>query len=84
MREFDDVLDRGLAALRDAGHQGELYVEERHVLRLAVKGDAPIMTGRMAMRTKFLLPEGDRDVIDKLELAGNFRLEQARFSNVNV
>lgn len=40
MREFDDMLDRGLAALRDAGHQGELYLEERHVLRLAVTDTA--------------------------------------------
>ena len=27
---------------------------------------------------------GDRDVIDKLELAGSFSLDQARFSNVNI
>jgi hypothetical protein len=30
------------------------------------------------------LPAGDEDVIDKLELDGTFRLEQARFTNVNV
>lgn len=41
MREFDELLDRGLAALRDAGgYQGEIYIEERHVLRLAVADTA--------------------------------------------
>ena len=30
------------------------------------------------------MPAGDRDVIDKLELAGSFSLDQARFSNVNI
>ena len=54
------------------------------VLKLAVKGAKPVMTGRMRLSTKFLLPAGDRDVIDKLELAGSFSLDQARFSNVNI
>lgn len=37
MRELDELLDRGLAALRrDGGRQGEIYIEDRHVLRLAV------------------------------------------------
>ena len=54
------------------------------VLKLAVKGAKPVMTGRMRLDTKFLLPAGDRDVIDKLELAGSFSLDQARFSNVNI
>ncbi len=54
------------------------------VLRLAVKATQPIMTGRMQLRAKLLLPAGDRDVIDKLDLAGTFRLDEARFTNVNV
>jgi hypothetical protein len=54
------------------------------VLKLAVKGAKPVMTGRMRLNTKFLLPAGDRDVIDKLELAGSFNLDQARLSNVNI
>ena len=36
------------------------------------------------MTTKFLLPAGDADVIDRLELDGRFSLNEARFSNVNV
>jgi len=54
------------------------------VLRLAVKSAAPLLTGRMAMHAKFMLPAGDRDVIEKLELSGDFRLDEARFSNVNI
>jgi hypothetical protein len=54
------------------------------VLRLAVKAAKPIMTGRMRLETKFLLPAGDQDVLDKLELTGAFSLNEARFSNINV
>ena len=54
------------------------------VLKLAVKATKPIMTGRMQLKAKILLPAGDRDVVDKLDLAGTFRLNEARFSNVNV
>lgn len=54
------------------------------VLKLGVESAKPLMTGRMRLKTTFLLPAGDRDVIDKLELAGHFSLDEARFSNVNV
>ena len=54
------------------------------LLKLAVKAAKPLMTGRVRLKTTFLLPAGDRDVIDKLELAGTFSLDEARFSNVNI
>ena len=54
------------------------------VLKLAVKATKPIMTGRMQLKARLLLPAGDRDVIDKLDLAGTFRLNEARFTNMNV
>jgi hypothetical protein len=54
------------------------------LLRLAVKAGKPLMTGQVQLTTKFLLPAGDADVIDKLELDGRFSLDEARFSNVNV
>ena len=54
------------------------------VLTLALKAAKPLMTGRVRLRTKFLLPAGDEDVIDKLELSGTFSLDQARFSNMNI
>jgi hypothetical protein len=54
------------------------------VLKLAVKTKESLMTGRMQLDTKFVLPAGDRDVIEKLELAGAFALAEARFTKVNV
>lgn len=54
------------------------------VLKLAVKSPKPLMTGRIRLNTKFDLPAGERDVADKLQLAGSFKLERAHFTNVNV
>lgn len=54
------------------------------VLSLAVKAAKAPMTGRMELTTTFLLPAGEQDVIDRLNLNGRFRLAQARFSNIDV
>jgi hypothetical protein len=54
------------------------------VLKLAVKSPDPVMTGRMRLKTKLLLPAGDEDVVDKLELSGTFRLDRARFTSVSI
>jgi hypothetical protein len=54
------------------------------VLKLAVKSPTPVMTGRMRLKTTLLLPAGDEDVVDKLELSGTFRLDRARFTNVSI
>ena len=54
------------------------------VLKLAVTATTPVMTGRMQLRTKLLLPAGDLHVIDRLDLAGTFKLNEARFTNVNI
>jgi len=54
------------------------------VLQLAVKATKAPMTGRMELTTTFLLPAGEQDVIDRLNLNGRFRLAQARFSNIDV
>lgn len=54
------------------------------VLQLAVKAAKPPLTGRMELTTTFLLPAGDQDVIDRLRLDGQFRLAQARFSNIDI
>ena len=54
------------------------------LLMLAVKGQKPILTGLIDLKTKFLLPAGEATVIEKLQLAGTFKLAQARFANVDV
>ena len=53
------------------------------LLRLAVKGD-PLMVGQVGLQTDFDLPPGERDVIEKLLLAGRFGVGAATFSNAGV
>ena len=54
------------------------------VLRLAVKGKIPPLTGDIEVKTKILLTPGDRDVIDKLQLDGTFRVMAARFTSLDI
>ena len=54
------------------------------LLRLAVKSDKPPLVGGVTVATSFVLPAGDADVIDRLQLEGSFQLAQARFTNLNV
>ncbi len=54
------------------------------VLRLAMKGDTPLMTGRLALHADLSLPAGPEDVIDRLDLAGEFGVAAARFSDGSV
>jgi hypothetical protein len=54
------------------------------VLALAVNAAKPPMTGAVTVRTRLVIPAGDEDVVDKLQLAGQFELAEARFSNLDV
>ena len=54
------------------------------VMRLAVRSARPPMTGALTLKTKFELPPGDRDVIEKLKLDGVFNIDNGRFTNVEV
>jgi len=54
------------------------------VLALAIKSVKPIMTGAITLKTHMVIPARDASVIDKLQLAGEFELAQAHFTNVNV
>ena len=54
------------------------------LLALAIKAAKPPMTGAVRIRTHLVIPAGEDSVIDKLQLAGEFELAQARFSNLNV
>jgi hypothetical protein len=54
------------------------------LLKLAMKGPRPPLTGSIAMKTKFFLPAGEEDVVRKLRLDGEFTLDKATFTNVNV
>jgi hypothetical protein len=54
------------------------------VLRLAVKSPRPPMTGALRLKTKFVLPPGDVDVVKKLQLAGQFAIAGTRFTDSGV
>jgi hypothetical protein len=54
------------------------------VMRLAVNTERPPMTGALHLETKFDLPPGDRDVVEKLLLDGRFAIRDGRFTNPDV
>ena len=54
------------------------------VMRMAVKTSQPPMTGGLHLRTKFDLPPGDANVVDKLKLDGAFTIDDGRFTNAEV
>ena len=54
------------------------------VLRMAVKAPQPPMTGALTLTTKLILPPGDRDVVEKLQLDGAFAIADARFASSDV
>ena len=53
------------------------------VMMMAVKGDPP-MRGALHLKTKFVLPPGETDVVDRLRLDGTFAVGRARFTNYDV
>jgi hypothetical protein len=54
------------------------------VLKLAVKTPSSPMTGALQMTTHFVLPPGDRDVVEKLLLNGHFSIRDTRFTSADV
>jgi hypothetical protein len=54
------------------------------ILRLAIKSKQMPLTGQMKLQTTFLLPAGDADVPQRLQLDGAFSIAKARFTNFNV
>jgi hypothetical protein len=54
------------------------------ILRLAIKDKTMPLTGQMKLQTTFLLPAGEEDVPQRLELDGAFSIARARFTSVDV
>lgn len=54
------------------------------VLRLAVRGASPAMTGQLDLRADMNLPAGPADVMDRLSVAGRFDVAGARFGNAEI
>jgi len=54
------------------------------IMKMAVKTATPPMTGALQMSTKFLLPPGEADVVERLQLDGQFVIAQAKFTSYDV
>ncbi|HWF87164.1 MAG TPA: AsmA-like C-terminal region-containing protein [Vicinamibacterales bacterium] len=54
------------------------------IMKMAVKAAKPPMTGALKLVTKFLLPPGEADVVERLQLDGRFAIGEARFTNYDV
>jgi hypothetical protein len=54
------------------------------IMKMAVKASTPPMTGALKLKTKFLLPPGDQDVVDRLRLDGEFAIAHATFTSYDV
>jgi AsmA-like C-terminal region len=54
------------------------------LLALAVKSDRPVMTGSAELRAKILIPERDEDLVNRLELNGQFGLGDVHFTSSTV
>lgn len=65
----------------------EVHIDQAQIqdlLKLGVRTDPAVMTGRVEMETKLRLQPGDADVADRLKLAGTFHMERAHFTNEKV
>lgn len=54
------------------------------MLRLGVKSDKPLMTGPLRLHTKFELPNGEGDVIQRLKLDGGFDISKSEFTSSKI
>ena len=54
------------------------------LLGLAVKAATAPMSGGITVRTSLVIPAGEEDVVDRIQLAGEFAISEARFANLNV
>lgn len=54
------------------------------VMRMAVNTAQPPMTGGLELTTKMLLPPGETDVVERLQLNGRFTMSHAKFTDPDV
>lgn len=72
-----------------AGHVVRLSVEiadgrMEDLMRLTMNTPTPPMTGRLMLRSQFVIPPGRADVVDKIELDGQFAIARGGFTNAGV
>jgi hypothetical protein len=72
---------KGRTVMVDATiHDGRI----EDALQLAMHTAKPVMTGQLGLQTSILLPPGDARVVERLQLAGRFALEQAQCTDAGV
>jgi hypothetical protein len=54
------------------------------LMQMAVKSDAPPMAGALQLTTRLILPPGEKDVAERLELDGRFAIASAQFTSYDV
>jgi hypothetical protein len=54
------------------------------LLKLAVRTEPPIMTGKTKLKTMLEIRPGDADVTDRIHLKGNFNITGAHFDNEKI
>jgi hypothetical protein len=54
------------------------------LLKMGVRTDPPIMNGIIRSKTKLELIPGDPDIVERLKLAGNFRVSAAHFTKEKI
>jgi len=77
----------GIKGVKGRSVKLKVHIPEGRIedlLQLAVKGDRPLMVGRVALKTDFELPPGEPDVIERLKLAGGFDVGSAKFTDPKV
>jgi hypothetical protein len=78
-----------IRAANKQGHLISLDVVARDarledILSLAMKSDKPAMTGLTNIKTKLVIPPGKQKALDRIELNGDFAVDQGNFSNPEV
>ena len=54
------------------------------IMRLAVPSPRAPMSGAIRLNTRFVIPPGKRDIVDKLQLDGRFSIANGRFTDADV
>ncbi len=75
---------RGLKGKRVVLNITSNAVNLAELLQLTSKADPPMARGTVSVDAAFDLPQGDADVMDRLELEGSFKAERMRFTDAGV
>jgi hypothetical protein len=77
----EDRSVKGRTIILDAVSQG---AQVQDLIRIATKGSEPLMTGAVRLHTKISIPEGTPDLIDRMQLQGQFGIGEIQFNDPSV